>query len=99
MENRTTHVYKTSFSTLLQVAFIVLKLCGIIDWSWWWVMSPLWIGLSLVVLVFAVFGLVSYLSDKPKKPELNERGKSKWQERLEQVQEAQKKAQQNKSQI
>ena len=27
---------------LLAVAFIVLKLCDVIEWSWWWVLSPLW---------------------------------------------------------
>ena len=32
---------------LLQVAFIVLKLCNVIDWSWWWVLAPLWISVAL----------------------------------------------------
>jgi hypothetical protein len=31
-----------SFSDLLGVAFIVLKLCGVISWSWIWVLAPLW---------------------------------------------------------
>ena len=43
------------FTGLLTIAFIVLKLMGHITWSWWWVLSPLWIsflfGLVLVVLV------------------------------------------------
>ena len=30
-----------SFPTLLTIAFIVLKLCNVIAWSWWWVFSPL----------------------------------------------------------
>lgn len=38
------------FSSLLAVAFIVLKLTGVIDWSWWWVLSPLWITLALGLL-------------------------------------------------
>lgn len=45
------------FSTLLLLAFIILKLCKIIDWSWWWVLSPLWIGL-LITLV--VLGVIAY---------------------------------------
>lgn len=35
---------------LLLVAFIVLKLCHVIDWSWWWVMSPLWIPVELAII-------------------------------------------------
>lgn len=42
------------FTTLLAVAFIVLKLCHIIEWSWLWVLSPLWIPLALVIVI-AVF--------------------------------------------
>ena len=46
-----------SFSGLLTIAFVVLKLLGYIDWSWWWVLSPLWIsagiGILLVILFFA----------------------------------------------
>jgi len=35
------------FTGLLTVLFIGLKLGGVIDWSWWWVLSPLWIRFSL----------------------------------------------------
>lgn len=44
----------------IQTIFIVLKLVGAITWSWWWVLSPLWI--PLVVLVIFLF--VIYLLDK-----------------------------------
>lgn len=36
---------------LLQVALIVLKLCEVIDWSWWWVLTPTWGVLALVLLI------------------------------------------------
>lgn len=39
------------FCGLLTVAFIVLKLCNVITWSWVWVLSPLWINLALTVLI------------------------------------------------
>ena len=43
------------FGGLLTVAFIVLKLTEYIGWSWWWVLSPLWIalgvGMALIVIV------------------------------------------------
>ena len=40
---------------LLFVAFLVLKLTHVIDWSWWWITAPLWIpaGLSVIAIVFA----------------------------------------------
>lgn len=38
------------FPTLLTIAFIVLKLCNVITWSWWWVLSPLWIPVAIVAL-------------------------------------------------
>lgn len=45
------------FTGLLTIAFIVLKLCGVIDWSWVWVLSPLWISVSLF-LVIAIIVLI-----------------------------------------
>jgi len=32
---------------ILFVVFLVLKLCGVIDWSWWWVTAPLWGGMAI----------------------------------------------------
>lgn len=45
------------FAGLLTVLFIGLKLTGYIGWSWWWVLSPLWIsaGFAAVVLVCIAF--------------------------------------------
>lgn len=45
-----------SFPTLLAVLFIGLKLGGVIDWSWVWVLSPLWIVwvIAIILLAFAV---------------------------------------------
>lgn len=39
------------FSGLLTIVFIVLKLTNYINWSWWWVLSPIWIGLALIFLI------------------------------------------------
>lgn len=38
---------------LLGVVFVVLKLTGVIKWSWWWVTCPFWIGLVIVLLIIA----------------------------------------------
>lgn len=37
--------------SILFIVFLVLKLTGHIDWSWWWVTAPLWIGFGLFVVV------------------------------------------------
>lgn len=39
------------FTGALQIAFIVLKLCKVINWSWVWVLAPMWISLIFVVVV------------------------------------------------
>ena len=43
------------FLELLAIVFIVLKLTGVISWSWLWVLSPIWIpiALALTLLTFA----------------------------------------------
>ena len=48
------------FGVLLAILFITLKLCGVINWSWVWVLCPLWIGLalSLVVLLISVIAAI-----------------------------------------
>ena len=50
-ENKTTVNSGIGFSGLLTIVFIVLKLLGAITWSWWWVLSPIWISALLVVLL------------------------------------------------
>ena len=42
------------FAGLLTVAFIVLKLTKVIDWSWWWVLSPMWISFALAIIIAAI---------------------------------------------
>lgn len=54
------------FVGLLTVAFIVLKLTGVITWSWLWVLSPAWISASVGVLVLLVIAAIAIFS-KPKR--------------------------------
>lgn len=51
------------FAGLLTIAFIVLKLAGFINWSWWWVLSPLWISFSIALLIYAAVAIY----DSPKR--------------------------------
>ena len=46
------------FVGLLTIVFIVLKLCDVIDWAWWWVLSPIWITATVVLAIFLVALLV-----------------------------------------
>lgn len=39
---------------ILFIVFLVLKLCQVIDWSWWWITAPLWAPLLLVLIVYIV---------------------------------------------
>jgi hypothetical protein len=55
----------TSLPTLLTVLFIALKLCGVIDWSWWWVLSPIPITLGIALVIFA--GVIGVLMCGKKK--------------------------------
>ena len=57
--------YSACFCSLLTVAFIVLKLCKVINWSWWWVLSPMWIPAAIVLIILFVF--VIYIKTGNKK--------------------------------
>ena len=39
------------FGTVVFIVFLILKLCNVIDWSWWWVTSPLWISFGLWLII------------------------------------------------
>ena len=43
-----------NFTDMLTVVFVMLKLSHIIDWSWIWVVSPMWIVLLLDIIVFVI---------------------------------------------
>ena len=43
------------FEGLLQIAFIVLKLCGVIHWSWWCVLLPTLIPICILIIAFVIF--------------------------------------------
>ncbi len=47
-ENKTTVNGGIGFTGLLTIVFIVLKLTNVIEWSWIWVLSPIWISILLV---------------------------------------------------
>jgi hypothetical protein len=50
------------FTGVLAIVFIVLKLLHKIAWSWWWVLSPLWIGTALMLAFLLVLLVVAVIS-------------------------------------
>ena len=56
---------------LLGIVFIVLKLCGVISWSWWWVLAPFWIPFvlffGLLIIILALYALACHTGKKIKK--------------------------------
>jgi len=58
MKNSTSSI---GLTTILTLIFVILKLTGNIDWSWWWVVSPIWIGWAFILFVISAFTLFEYL--------------------------------------
>mgnify|MGYP003618983259 CR=1 FL=1 len=43
------------FPGLLTIAFVVLKLCKVITWSWWWVLCPMWIPIAILIIIAIIY--------------------------------------------
>jgi uncharacterized protein (DUF983 family) len=57
------------FFGVLLIVFIVLKLVGVISWSWLWVLSPLWISIALwifIMILVLIIGLIATIKFKNK---------------------------------
>ena len=64
MENNKTTSAGVSFSGLLFIAFLVLKLTHVIDWSWWWVTAPIWVPLAIAVVSVLVAAIYQAITGK-----------------------------------
>lgn len=87
------------FAGMLAIVFIVLKLCKVIDWSWWWITCPLWGPAALVIIGFLIYLPFKMRKEKDKRNRLaagyneygwKKEGRSKWEQRLKEMQEAKK---------
>jgi len=61
--NNKTETNGVGLGGLLLLCFIVLKLIGKIDWSWWWVLSPIWIPLGVVICVACLLLLARVIGE------------------------------------
>lgn len=60
---------------LLGVAFVVLKLTGFIDWSWWLVTAPFWSGAALLLIGFSIYFIVIQVRSFRSKKRFNKKMK------------------------
>jgi len=62
--NKTTSL---GFSSILFLIFLILKLTGlgmVATWSWWWVFSPILIPLAIILILFFIIGIITYIGSK-----------------------------------
>lgn len=52
-----------NFLNSLTIVFIVMKLTHHIEWSWWWVLAPLWIPVSIALFLVFLWAVVKAYSD------------------------------------
>lgn len=55
------HTFGLGVFDVVGIVFITLKLLRVIDWSWWWVLSPLW---ASIVLIFIMLGILQGISKR-----------------------------------
>lgn len=63
-EVQTTSGASVSFGGVLFIVFLILKLCHAIDWSWWWVTSPLWIPIGLLIIIVVIIGILNLIFNR-----------------------------------
>ena len=60
MESSSTGI---GLSGILTIVFVIFKLLDKLDWSWWWVFSPLWISFGLVIFILIICFIVALYID------------------------------------
>jgi hypothetical protein len=63
--SNTSKTYNIGFLNTLTIVFVVLKLCKVITWSWWWILAPTWMPwIILGTILFLVFVASLFLEKK-----------------------------------
>jgi len=63
MTTKTSSSGGLSFTGALTILFIGLKLCNVIQWSWWWVLSPIWISISIGLVILSMLAIVYLIAE------------------------------------
>lgn len=61
MADKTASSSGLGFGSILTLIFVTLKLTHFINWSWWWVLSPEWLSLALIILLMIPYVLYKLL--------------------------------------
>ena len=61
INNKQTVTTSFPIASILAIVFVVLKLTNNVDWSWWWVLSPLWMPLAIIAILFAVIFILLFV--------------------------------------
>lgn len=61
MDNKNASSGGIGFCGLLTIAFIILRLCKVIAWSWLWVLAPIWIPIALVLAIFLIAVIITVI--------------------------------------
>lgn len=61
-DKKETKTASLGFAEALTILFVALKLCGVIDWPWLWVISPIWITLLIVVFIAVLIVALGHIS-------------------------------------
>ena len=64
MDEKTTYGNGIGLGTILAIVFLVLKLCGVISWSWWWVFAPIWIPIGIAIIFVVIAFIVAFVTSK-----------------------------------
>ena len=64
MRDKTTVRIGLNFAEVLGVVFIALRLCGVIDWPWVWVLAPIWVPIGLWLLAVLIAFICAMLKDR-----------------------------------
>lgn len=70
MEEKNININLGGFSTLLTIVFLVLKLCGVITWSWFWVLSPIIFSVGIIILIFIIIGVIVWINNRLQETEI-----------------------------
>lgn len=64
MRDKTTVRIGINFAEVLGIVFIALRLCGVIDWPWVWVLAPIWVPICLWLLAVLIAFIWAMLKDR-----------------------------------
>lgn len=51
-----------SIWSITALTFVVLKLCNVVAWSWWWVLSPMWIPMAICAITALIVGIIMIIA-------------------------------------